>query len=92
MSDPTDDEVLGWLVAVRADGGGLDRAPEEVFSGHAFDERQGERHSCGVCGYRRAMAAYIVHTNAGNRWLDVCWTDYARVRELNRLARDYPIG
>lgn len=92
MSDPTDDEVLGWLIAVRADGGGLDPAPEETLSGLMFDERRGEWHSCGVCDYRRATAAYIVRTNAGNRWLDVCWTDYARVRDLNQLARSYPIG
>jgi hypothetical protein len=92
VSDPTDDEVIEWLRCVRLTGAGLDKAPEDMLSALLFDERRGEWRSCCVCGYRRATAAYIARTGAGNRWVDVCWTDYSRVRELNELAPDYSIG
>lgn len=92
MSDPADDEIIAWLLRVRHDGDGLDRAPADIFSAEIFDARRAERHSCRVCGYRLATAAYIVHAASGNYWVDVCWTDYRRVYELNKLAGSYPIG
>jgi hypothetical protein len=92
VSDPTDDEIIEWLLKVRADGDGLDLAPVDMFSAEAFDMRRAERQPCVVCGYRLATAAYIASTGAGNRWIDVCWTDYRRVHELNAVARGYPIG
>jgi hypothetical protein len=92
VSDLTDDELVSWLVAVRADGGGLDPAPMDMVTAAMFDARAHEQRPCCVCGYRMATSAYIAYTANGSRWFDTCWTDYRRVRELNKVDIPYPNG
>ena len=92
MSDPTDDELVDWLHQVRADGAGLDPAPMDMVTAEIFEVRAHEQRPCCVCGYRMATSAYIAYTTNGSRWLDTCWTDYRRVRELNEVAPSYPNG
>lgn len=93
MSDPTDAEVVELLQEIRIDGGGLDPAPEDMVTAAQFDARVHERRPCCVCKYRMATSAYIARTlSLGSRWVDTCWTDYRRIRELNEVAQGYPFG
>jgi hypothetical protein len=92
VSDLTDAELIDWLHEVRADGTALDPAPMDMITAEIFEVRRNEQLPCSVCGYRMAASAYIAYTANGSRWLDTCWTDYRRVRDLNEVAHSYPNG
>jgi hypothetical protein len=60
----------GMLHLLAAEPSLLPVAPEGAW--RLIEHRtKDEVHSCLRCG-ERAQAAYIAHTDAGNRWLDLC--------------------
>jgi hypothetical protein len=72
-------DVLGFLHLLKAEPDLLPPAPEK-FDGTDIERRRMDQvHSCLRCG-KRAQAALVALTDAGPRWLDLCWEHFDWIR------------
>lgn len=81
--------MLGWL---KIEGDVL-QAVRPGWTGADLNRRtQDEVHDCLRCG-ERAQAAYVAHTDKGDRWLDLCWRDaYAARWALDEAQHDHDLA
>lgn len=74
--------AAGMLLLLRAEPTLMPPAPTTDLGSAINRRREDEVHACLSCG-GRAGHAFIAHTNAGPRWLDLCWPCSAAVRRAN---------
>ncbi|MDH3037948.1 hypothetical protein [Streptomyces sp. TRM75561] len=78
-------DIEGILHLLKAEPSLLPVAPDAASSADIERRRQDEAHSCLVCGERATTALLVedpLRDWQGKRWLDLCYSDFARVRTL----------